>query len=154
MQRRKLTSRWADEVWETHGVLRGESGEPRSVETIVHTDVLTRYLIKGFYLELFRDEAEGYYLNVSTNEPKVFVMWRKEEGHEIAMPVMVTVSYGEAARGMDSSENVDAVYMPAEIMAWVGDYVENNYRPEPKKQGRGGDKPSFQSNRQRDSKDG
>ena len=28
---------------------------------------------------------------------------------------------------------VPFVAMPAEIFAWVGDYVENNYRPQPEK---------------------
>jgi hypothetical protein len=28
---------------------------------------------------------------------------------------------------------VDSVPMPPEIFAWVGEYVEQNYRPEPKK---------------------
>ncbi len=48
---------------------------------------------------------------------------------------------------MDASENVDAVFMPAEILLWVGKYVEENYRPEVKKERRSGDKPSFQSKR-------
>ncbi len=146
MQRRKLVSRWTDEVWETHGVVRGQLDEPVSIEPILQSEECNQYLVKGFRLELFRDEAEGYYLNVSAHAPKVFIMWRKEDGQEIAMPVMATLSYGEAARGMDASENVDAVPMPAEIFTWVGEYVEQNYHPEPKKQ-RNGDKPSFQSKR-------
>ena len=34
---------------------------------------------------------------------------------------------------MDGGHSVDSVPMPAEIFAWVGEYVERNYRPEPKK---------------------
>ena len=34
---------------------------------------------------------------------------------------------------MDGGHSVDSVAMPAEIFAWLGDYVEKNYRPEPEK---------------------
>ncbi len=147
MQRRALRNRWADEVWEVHGVLAGEAEETLGVEPILSSETLSQYLVKGFYLELFRDEAEGYYLNVSAPAPKVFVMWRKEDGQAMAMPVLVTASYHEAARGMDSNEHVDAVPMPAEIFAWVGEFVEVNYWPEAKKQRRQGDRPSFQTHK-------
>ena len=45
----------------------------------------------------------------------------------------VTVSSEEAARWMDGGHSVDSVAIPAEIFAWVGDYVEKNYRPQPEK---------------------
>jgi hypothetical protein len=34
---------------------------------------------------------------------------------------------------MDGGHSVDKVAMPTEVFAWVGEYVEKNYRPEPKK---------------------
>ena len=145
MQRRRLQNRWASEAWEAHSVARGEPGEPVSVNKLLESDELSQYLIRGFGLELFKDEAEGYYLNVSTDAPKVFIMWRREDEAAVAMPVLATVSYGEAARGLDSNENVDAVPMPPDIYAWVAQYVQETYRPEPKKQRHQGDKPSFQS---------
>src|SRR5467141_2475801 len=52
---------------------------------------------------------------------------------ERAGPQFVTVSYDEASRWMDGGEQVDSVAMPAAVFAWVGEFVEKNYRPEPKK---------------------
>jgi hypothetical protein len=144
MQRRKLASPWADEVWETHSVIAGTEGEPGSVERIVDADAVTQYLVSGWQLELFHDEAEGYFLNIDAPEPRVFVMWRKEEGQEVALPVQVSVSYNEAARRVDSSENVDAVPMPQDVLIWLRQYVQDNYRPEQKKKGPRRDKPSFE----------
>lgn len=144
MQRRRLVSRWADEAWEAHGVVAGVAGEAFGVELMLDADAVTQYLIRGFQLELFRDEAEGYYLNVAAPEPRVFVVWRQTEEQELPTPVHATVSYNEAARSLDASENVDAVPMPPEILAWLGEYVEANYRPEPKKKGPGRNKPSFE----------
>jgi hypothetical protein len=50
-----------------------------------------------------------------------------------AVPQFATVSYDEASRWMDGGEQVDSVAMPATLFAWVGEYVEQNYRPAPKK---------------------
>jgi hypothetical protein len=50
-----------------------------------------------------------------------------------AVPQFVTVSYDEASRWMDGGESVDRAPMPAELFAWVGAFVEQNYRFTPKK---------------------
>jgi hypothetical protein len=130
MQRRSSSSRWASEVWEPLSVIAGHQGggEP---SLLVERGGLQQWLHPGFALELHRDEIEGYYLNVSTREPRVFVMWRMDG--ERGLPLDVTASYEEGARWLDGAASVEAVPMPPEIFAWVGDYVERNYRPEPKK---------------------
>ena len=133
MQRRALQNRWQSEIWEPFGIVLNHAagGEPT---LLVEEGAIAQWLHPGFELKLFRDETEGYYLNVSSNEPRVFVMWRMEDG--FAVPKFVTVSYNEAGRLMDGGEQVETVPMPAEVMAWVGAYVEQNYRPEPKKRNR------------------
>jgi Protein of unknown function (DUF3305) len=128
MQRRVAQSRWADWIWEPHGVLADPGGETR----LLREDAASaQWLHPGFKLVLHRDEQEGYYLNVSGLQPRVFVLWRMEG--EGALPLDVTVSFDEAGRWLDGGHSVDGVAMPAQIFAWVGDYVEKNYRPEPKK---------------------
>ena len=129
MQRRPAQSRWADFVWEPFGVVPGYPGNDTRV--LREQDGVTHWLHGGFTLELHRDETEGYYLNVSAQDPRVFVLWRMDD--ERAVPAHVTVSSEEAARWLDGGHSVDGVAMPAEIFAWVGGYVETNYRPEPKK---------------------
>src|SRR5262249_17983246 len=92
---------------------------------------LAQWLHPGFTLQLHRDEAEGYYLNVSGPAPSVFILWRMDE--ERGLPLDVTVSSEEAGRWLDGGHSVDRVGMPPEIFAWVGEYGEPNYRPEPEK---------------------
>ena len=128
MQRRPAKSRWADCVWEPLSALPGEHGN--EVRLLVEHGGLAQWLHPGFTLELHRDETEGYYLNVSANDPRVFVLWRMDEAH--AVPLYVTVSTAEASRWLDGGHSVDGVPMPREIYAWVGEYVERNYRPEPR----------------------
>ena len=107
------------------------------------------WLFTGYELDLFLDEAEGYYLNVSATTPWWFVMWRLEEDIElyideqslalakseetIAVPHRICVSYNEAARLLDGGESVDTMPMSDEHAAWLQEYVNENYRPEPKK---------------------
>lgn len=137
MQRRALQNRWQSEAWEPVGIVpnhAGRSGTSAGPSLLVEDGTIAQWLHPGFELKLFRDETEGYYLNVSSNEPRVFVMWRMEDSY--AVPKFITVSYNEAGRLMDAGEQVDTVPMPAEVMAWVGAYVEENYRPEVKKRRR------------------
>jgi hypothetical protein len=144
LQRTPLTSRWAAERWEPVAVdvdraasgpaaiayrpLPAEAGNPAQ-----------RWRFTGYRLELHRSEAEGYHLNLTAPEPKVFVMWRMlepealEEGGPAARPELVTVSYNEAARMLDGGEQVDAVPLPPEIAAWMAPYVAQHYKPEPKR---------------------
>ena len=128
MQRRPVKSRWADSMWEPHGVLADPGGAARLLR---EADGVTQWLYPGIKLVLHKDELEGYYMNVSAPEPRVFILWRMEG--ENALPVEVTVSSDEAARWLDGGHFVDGVAIPREIYAWVGDYVENNYRPQPQK---------------------
>jgi hypothetical protein len=129
MQRRASQSKWVDHVWEPIGVLGGH--DEGTARLLVDRPEVKQWLHPGFKLVLHKDELEGYYLNVSASEPRVFVLWRMEG--ESGLPLDVTVSSEEGGRWLDGGHSVDAVAMPPEIFAWVGDYVENNYRPEPKK---------------------
>jgi hypothetical protein len=132
MQRRPTLSRWADCIWELHGVIADPGGAPRVLR---EDGAMAQWLHPGFKLVLHKDETEGYYLNVSAPHPKVFVLWRMEDDKALplALPLDVTVSSDEAGRWLDGGHSVDSVAMPPEIFAWVGEYVENNYRPQPKK---------------------
>src|SRR5262249_16102738 len=74
--------------------------EGERVPRMVHEDSASaKWLHPGFTLELFHDESEGYYLNLASPQPFVFVNWLDESG--AGVPKIVTVSYNEAARMMD-----------------------------------------------------
>ena len=130
MQRRQLDNRWQSVAWEPRSVI--PSIEPKGAPRLLVDEAGTQqWLYPGFELVLHRDEAEGYYLNVSVPGARVFVLWRLDDDQ--GMPLDVTASYNEGARWLDGGHSVDGVSMPAEVYAWVGEYVEQNYRPEPRK---------------------
>lgn len=91
-------------------------------------------------IRLFPDEAEGYYLNVTTDTPAIFVHWRTGA---VPQALLVTLSYNEAGRLLDAGETVDSVIMPPEMQAWLTEYVNLNYEPEQKKKKGGRNRPSF-----------
>lgn len=96
-----------------------------------------RTLHPGFTLELFRDEAEGYYLNLSSGAPVWFVMWRiDDDDPSRAWPETVSLSYTEAGRWLDAQERIDNVPLPADLVAWLQAYADEHYRPEPKQRRR------------------
>lgn len=104
---------------------------------------LAQCLFTGLELTLYRDEGEGYYLNLSSGAPVWFVMWRVDETDPSrAWPEAVSLSYNEAGRWLDAQERVDNVPLPAEIIAWLQAYTDAYYRPEPKQRKRPA---SFQS---------
>jgi len=142
VQRTPLVNRWVSERWEPIAVETANAVTAALAAT--HTPENCRegrWRFRGHAIELHRSEAEGYFLNATSPEPKVFVMWRLVDEGAVppVRPEVVTVSYNEAARLMDGGEHVDAVPMPAEILAWMSPFVALHYKPEPKRKVRRND---------------
>ena len=133
LEREAVESRWETHRWDLLGVVPDVGGE---VRTILEDERVLQRLHPGHELVLFRDEAEGYYLNVSSDVPSVFISLRVHESTGEPYPFLATLSYNEAARWMDSNERVERVPVWPELAAWMGEWVEANYRPEPKKRQR------------------
>ncbi|HUP98532.1 MAG TPA: DUF3305 domain-containing protein [Usitatibacter sp.] len=133
VEREAVESRWESHRWQLVGAVPDVGGEPR---TIRETPSTLRRLHPGFEVMLYPDEAEGYYLNASSEAPSVFVSLRTDEATGDMYPFQATLSYHEAARWMDGGEKVDRVVIWPELVAWMGQWVEDNYRPEPKKRQR------------------
>src|ERR1041384_6347999 len=92
MQRPAVQNRWVDCVWEPWSVLASE--ERGAARQLLDEPGLAQWLHPGFTLQLHRDEAEGYYLNVSGPAPSVFILWRMDDDR--GLPLDVTVSWEEA----------------------------------------------------------
>jgi hypothetical protein len=143
MQRTPLNNRWQPHQWRPADVSAG-SLLPDGLAYCLREDPTdTRWLFTGFDVRLFSDEAEGYFLNVSSPAPCWFVMWRMEENkaEEIAVPKQVTLSYNEAARMMDGGERVDTLPLANDVLERLQAFVQEHYHPEPKRKRR---KPSFE----------
>lgn len=160
MRKQFVDNPWISYRWVPHEVLPdfGQLTNTASVENKIVGQFLGRdeqgesWLFTGYELKLFPDECEGYYLNLSAIQPCWFVMWRSEEDIEryidtqsielakseatIAVPHRISVSYNEAGRLLDGGESVDSVPLSSEHASWLQEYVNEHYRPEPKKRHR------------------
>jgi hypothetical protein len=137
MERIPLVNRWVSEQWRPAAVIPAFEGPgaPAPAERIADGPDGTTWRFPGRDIELHVSEAEGYYLNITSDTPLVFVMWRSaEDGTEpAACPQYVTVSYNQAGRFMDGGEKVDPVPMPEVIRQWMGSFVAEYYKPEPRR---------------------
>lgn len=130
MQRRAPSHRWADDAWAAVGVVPDRGSLP-PLHVLSESRERDYYLVSGLELELYTDENDGYYENAVAPESKIFVLWRMQGGR--AIPVRASVSYVEGTRMFDSGESADGVAMPAEIHAWLSAYLNEHYRPRPRR---------------------
>jgi hypothetical protein len=133
VEREAVESRWETHRWHLLGAVPDVGGEAR----VIHEDArCLQRLHPGFTVNLYPEEAEGYYLNVSSKVPSLFVSLRIDEATGDVYPFQATVNYNEASRWMDGGERVERAVAWPELIAWMGQWVEDNYRPEPKKRQR------------------
>jgi len=137
MEREAAPNRWEDWRFRVADVV-GDEAVFGSVPRVLRDDGrVQRSLHPGFRLELFRDEAEGYFLNLTSGAPVWFVMWRIDDADPSrAWPETVSLSYNEAGRWLDAQERIDNVPLAGELVAWLQAYTDEHYRPEPKKRRR------------------
>ncbi len=128
-------NRWQSHRWQIAAVLPDVgSYQTRTVLESAGEDADSQKVAyPGFELGIFRDEGEGYFLNIHAPEPSIFATWRWNADETEAIPHAVTLSYNEAARWMDAQEKVERVPMPAELHETLSAWVEANYNPPEKK---------------------
>jgi hypothetical protein len=141
MRRERIASRWQPWRWALADVVPNEPGFGTQPRLLLENDDEQRWLHPGFTVELFRDDAEGYWLNITTPAPAWFVLWRMEEqasiaDEPIARPEVVTLSYHDAGRWLDAQETVEQVPAPPDVIEWVREFAEAHYVPEPRKRAR------------------
>jgi hypothetical protein len=130
LEREVVESRWESHRWQLLGVVPDVGGEPR---VIVEGAGRLQKLFPGLPVFLYPDEAEGYFLNVSSEAPSVFVSMRVDEATGETYAFEATLSYNQAARWMDGGARVERAVARPHLNPWMGEWVEANYRPEPKK---------------------
>ncbi|MDO9199505.1 DUF3305 domain-containing protein [Rhodoferax sp.] len=144
MRRERVTgpaSRWQPWRWVLADVVAHEEGFGTVPRLLYKNDSEERWLYPGYPVELFKDDGEGYYLNVTTQAPCWFVLWRMEEESAAAdepkpNPVMVSLSYHDAGRWLDAQETVEQVPAPAPVVAWLQAFVDEHHVIEPKRRKR------------------
>jgi hypothetical protein len=137
MEREAQPNRWEDWRHRIVEVVPHEEAFGGAVRVLRDDERLQRTLHPGFTVELFVDEGEGYYLNLSSGGPVWFVVWRSDdEDPSRAWPEQVTLSYNEAGRRMDAQERVDNAPLQPQLREWLQAFTDAHYRPEAKERKR------------------
>ena len=133
---------WTQPHWEARAVVAGmgvvESVPERTLVSCDHK--CETYIWSGLAVDLFRDACEGYWYNLKSERPCLFVVcYRDEESDDPSdalTPVLVTANQDEASAHLESDDPVFSVPMPDQVHQWVERFVVENYRPEIKKKRR------------------
>jgi Protein of unknown function (DUF3305) len=141
MRRERIDNAWQPWRWQLADVVPHEDGFGRQPRLLLKDGREERWLHPGFTVELHLGDAEGYYLNVSTQHPCFWVVWRMEEeaslaDEPIAVPQIVTLSYHDAGRWLDAQETVEQVPAPPDVVQWLRQFVEQHHVLEAKRRQR------------------
>lgn len=133
-------ARWQAWRWVLADVLPHEPSFGSVPRCLRQSEQETLWLYPDWPVELFTDDAEGYWLNVTSPGPCYFVMWRlidAEDGSEpLAVPQEVSLSYHDAGRWLDAQETVENKPAPTDVIAWAREFAELHFVPEEKKRQR------------------
>ena len=137
IERERAPNQWEDWRHRIVDVVHDDGGLGREAQQLSDDGKTAQFLHAGLSVTLFTDEAEGYYLNLSTGTPVWFVMWRvAEDDPSRAWPEVVTLSYNEAGRMLDAQERVDNVPLHGPPRDWLAAFAQAHYKPEVKQRRR------------------
>ena len=127
-------NRWGYPTWRVHALVAGEGIGRLGGNSVIDVDPDTRRTIHtGFTLDLYKDGSEGYWYNLLSGEPYLFVVCEGDYGAMEIQPMHVTANQDEANGHLESEDIVLPVPMPAEIVSLLERYVISHYRPEAKR---------------------
>jgi hypothetical protein len=144
MRKERLTgaaARWQEWRWKLHEVSLHQEAFGSAPRCLQSNDEGAHWLFPAMTVELYKDDAEGYYLNATTEQPCWFVLWRTEEAPSIAdeclaVPQQVSLTYNDAGKWLDAQETVEQVPCPEPVAQWVLEFAQEYFVPEPKKRKR------------------
>jgi len=90
-------AKWQAWRWVLHDVVLQDPSHSGPARLLRDSDDVQIWLHTGFEVGLFRDDAEGYYLNATSPQPCWFVLWCMGEEaalaeEPVAVPMMVSLS--------------------------------------------------------------
>lgn len=120
--------------WRAVSVVAGDHlvGKGAGQTPIHEDDDLSQYLWSGFSLELYRDLAEDYWYNLTSESPSLFVICHESPDGKLT-PFRVTADGDSASGCLESDDQVFAVPIPPEIYQHLEKFIVANYVPSERK---------------------
>jgi hypothetical protein len=133
--RKTPANRWQEGRWQVTAAVAGDlPGSDDAGGRQLHAATRgQQYLWTGLPVKLFRDDAENYYYNLVSENPRIFIVCSQSAGGPL-QPVLATLSYGEAASHMETEDaRVESVAMPPELYRWAERFVLEHFVPTKRK---------------------
>jgi len=128
------SKKWAFPSWRIYAIVAGaQVAEEYQQLTLPGNKDIFRSFHSGLKLELFKDGSEGYWYNLLSEEPYLFVVCEGEQGDMEIEPNYVTANQDEATGYLESDDIVLSAPMPAELRDLLERYVISHYQPVIKK---------------------
>ena len=128
------SKKWAFPSWHVFSIDTGEHVQVSEMRVTEHEQgMVKRIYWGGLKLNLFKDGSEGYWYNLLSQTPYLFVICNGEVGDMDVKPRYVTANQDEANGHLESDDLVLSIAMPASIRQLLEKYVIAHYRPVKKK---------------------
>ena len=140
MRCERIDNRWQPWRWSLAEVVMHDPAFGTEPRQLLSDEREQRWMFPGFRVELFRDDAEGYHLNVESpaRAGSCCGAWTKTmvAMPRLARPVEVSLSYHEAGPLAGCARNGGASARAAGGAGGAAGLVAENYQPEPKRRKR------------------
>ena len=134
LERRRIDDPWREHVWHAREVVPGMAELTEWRKLSEDADGV-RWLAAVLPIEMFPKETDGYRMNVTGANPSVFIVLRPDgaggAGREMKAFHATVCPFEAGNYGQSGEETVDALPMPAEIRAWVEDFVARHHVEQP-----------------------
>jgi len=121
-------NRWVTHRWALVGMHVGETLPVAGPNQVVVGDL---------GLTLYGEEADGYHMNVTADEPSLFFMVRPSDDTDPDSPptvIEVSANFYEASRWMDAGESVERLPLPPDWTRAIEAFAQDHFKPFEKKE--------------------
>ena len=141
MRCERIDNRWQPWRWSLAEVVMHDPAFGTEPRQLLNDEREQRWMFPGFRVELFRDDAEGYHLNVESPAP----CWFRAVAHgrrrwwrcpRLARPVEVSLSYHEGWPLAGCTKRWSKCLCRLRVLEVLQAFVAENYQPEPKRRKR------------------
>lgn len=130
-ERQPVQNEWVSHRWRVTAILPGAADVP-DWTCLDERDGARRYYAGAAELLLFPRETDTLKYNIEGEAPAIYVFLRPHGGSPGMLLAGATACVGEAHAHADTGTDlVEAVPMPADLQAWIGDFVARHHVERP-----------------------
>ena len=125
---------WSVPSWDVVGVVAGENipGAEARGTPVASAEDEQRFLWGGLSLDLYRDAADSYWVNLTVRQHSLFVLCSETEDGALVQR-LVTAYQNEACSVVEGDDRVFAAAIPPEVYQYLESFVIEHNLPQEKR---------------------